>query len=134
MLLSALLLATAPAVEHELGDQLQTPVGRRFTSAYVKCYDDTVTGLNRWECAVDEAHRQDSKLNSAYRLAVGRGGASGQRAVRASQRAWLTQRDHACHARDLKFGLFDPSSDDGPNPWCVIDQTIRRTILLEKLR
>jgi uncharacterized protein YecT (DUF1311 family) len=134
ILVAALLLAAAPAVEHELGDQLNSLVGRRFTPAYVKCYDDTVTGLNRWECAVDEARRQDSALNTVYRITFAKVGAKGQSALRAGQRAWLARRDQACHAPNLKFGFFDPSTDNGPDPWCMIDETIQRTIWLEQLR
>ncbi|MDL2351911.1 MAG: lysozyme inhibitor LprI family protein [Pseudomonadota bacterium] len=135
--LTLVLLATTASanavIEHELGDALNSPTGRFYSQLYVECYDTTIRGMDRWYCAVDEAQRQDRQLNEAYGRVMGRLGVERKAKLRRSQRAWIVERDRKCHAPNLQFGLFDPSDDASPNPWCALDMTILRRLWLERL-
>lgn len=115
---------------HELGDALKTEAGRHYSATYIECYDTTILGRDRLGCAVEEAQRQDRRMNLAYRQTIMKLSKTQAAELRLKQRRWIAQRDQQCRAPDLRFDDFDPSNDNGPNPWCVLDMTILRTLWL----
>jgi uncharacterized protein YecT (DUF1311 family) len=133
IIVSALTAVTAGAeTGHELGDALYKRAGRHYSKAYVECYDKTVRGIDRWGCAIDEALLQNRRMNTTYRQVIVKLGKSPAIRLRRLQRAWIAERDSECHAPNLEFGYLDPGNDNGPNPWCVLDKTILRTLWLER--
>ena len=108
-------------------------VERRYTGAYSAClsHGDAAQGVTvaMRDCNDDELVRQNVALNAAYRSAMARRTTAQRENLRAQERVWIKQRD--------KLGQqVDGDGTDGLliSDGCYLDETIRRTIWLEKLR
>jgi uncharacterized protein YecT (DUF1311 family) len=117
---------------HELGNRLNTEVGRRYTRVYVQCYDQHIEGPKRWGCTRDEFDRQDVVLNATFKRLVSRLAPARRAALRKSQRTWIATRDAKCGTVE-PLQVSDPSVDK-PDIWCSLDETVKRTIWLERYR
>ena len=129
---AALLMAvSAPLLAHELGDRLNTTAGQRYSQGYIQCYDDTYRGRDRLGCTQNEMARQNVLLNRSYKLAMNRAGKMRRSELRKAQREWIVRRDRKCRSYEAAAGLTEPADESG-NPWCILDETIHRTIWLER--
>ncbi len=110
-----------------------TEVERRYTPAYDACmtHGDAGQGVTvaMRDCNDAELVRQDSALNVAYRQAMARRAPAQQAELRKQERLWIAHRDKIC-APEVDGGTAALLNSDG----CYLDETIRRTIWLEKLR
>lgn len=77
-------------------------------------------------CIEAELQAQDARLNAAYRAAMERLEPAGQNRLRAEERAWIRQRDAGCREQ-ATGGTIDRIQI----PSCVLDETIRRRLVLE---
>ncbi|MGP7796699.1 lysozyme inhibitor LprI family protein [Sphingomonas sp. CLY1604] len=82
-------------------------------------------------CFVADYRRADDRLNDVYRSTMKRLPPLRRSALRASQRAWLGQRDHAC---PLDTGNGVGTIETMNHPACLTAQTKRRTTWLTRLR
>ena len=122
--LTAPALAATPAVE------------TRYTKDYALCLesDDAANGIQSAmnACAYDEYTRQDGRLNQAYVMVMRRQAVAGKAKLRGLQRAWIKQRDVKCDAERMAYdgGSIAPLMFHT----CMTDQTISRTLWLERYR
>ncbi len=77
-------------------------------------------------CVNAELRVQDERMNTAYRSAMARLDAVGRAQLRSEQRAWIRQRDSGC-AENRTGGTIDMVDI----PSCLLDETIRRRLVLE---
>lgn len=77
-------------------------------------------------CFNAELRRQDVRLNDAYQAAMKRLGTTGKAWLRDEERKWIVQRDKSCEA-ERTGGTIDLVEV----PSCMVDETIRRTIVLQ---
>ncbi len=117
-------LAAEPAVE------------KRYTKDYSICMEvgpasEGVQGVMNG-CAYDEYTRQDARLNQAYVMIMRRQSVAGKAKLRTSQRNWIKQRDDKCRAERNEYegGSIAPLIFHS----CMTDDTIRRTLWLERYR
>jgi uncharacterized protein YecT (DUF1311 family) len=116
--------------------QSRAEVDKRYTPAFERCISsgDAAKGVTAgiMDCNGAENMRQDAKLNQTYRRVMGRLNPAQKAALRALQRDWIVQRDAGCHD--------DSGAEDGGTAAainyssCILDQTIMRTIWLERYR
>lgn len=144
LLLAAIALtATAPA----LAKAPPTPFGYTFTltpeqgptdprieqrhsAAFNACQQRAVTTRDTVDCYGQEFTRQDAALNRAWRAARAR--VKARTLLLAAQRSWIARRDLFCKSRADKYqgGTIMPVIYAS----CRVEQTIRRTMWLERLR
>ncbi len=112
------------------------PLAARYTKAYDRCLNtgDAARGVDpaMQQCNADELARQDARLNQAYGAAMARLSPAARADLRLHERAWIRHRDQVCQR-------YAPNGSNGTIAYleyaiCQIDETIRRTIRLEKLR
>lgn len=109
-----------------------TKYTRGFSQIYWACQRETGEGDHVYtRCAWDEYRRRDGELNAAYTRLMAVMAPEAAQGLRNQQRAWIKRRDAICE----QIRMQQP----GTNalhliPQCLADQTIRRTIWLEKLR
>lgn len=103
--------------------------GPHYSAAYQQCVHEADKGLTTYDrCLDDEYHRQDQRLNQAYRAAMQRIQPFRRPALRDFQRLWIRYRDRKCQLAYYpgrgSGGLMDMRD-------CRIRETIRRAIELE---
>ena len=82
------------------------------------------------ECLGSEYDRQDARLNQAYKMVMARLTAPQKESLRASQRLWIKRRDVNCHRKSkVEAG---GSMEHMIHTQCLVDETIERTVWLEK--
>lgn len=115
---STQLLAATPQIE------------RRYTPALKRCIDNSGYGdAAMTECYDIELSVQDGRLNQAYKMVMLRLSAARKTALRNEERAWIKRRDAVCqrHAAPEAGGtMYDVMLSS-----CMVDETIKRTIVLE---
>lgn len=110
------------------------PLEHRYSLAFNKCLNTgaAIQGSIRamLACTEDEIDVQDRLLNRTYNTLMTRLPSEKQVNLRNTERAWIERRDRKCPAGDAEMNgqlaLLD-------RPSCVLDETIRRTMALEKL-
>jgi uncharacterized protein YecT (DUF1311 family) len=111
-------------------------IEKRHTKAYDECLNngDAARGVQPAmnACVAMEYERQDGRLNQAYSMVMKRQNAAGKTKLRAAQRIWIKQRDRICAAEEKEYegGTMAPMIFHS----CLINETIERTIWLEKYR
>ncbi len=112
--------------------QSQAEVDSRRTAAFSQCLNSDLgqSGYGFTHCLGEEHARQDKALNQRYRAVMAKLGKRQQQRLRALQRQWIRDRDAACEQAQTRSGSINAQ------PWtqCMIDETIRRTIWLERYR
>jgi uncharacterized protein YecT (DUF1311 family) len=111
-------------------------VQKRYTRDYAICMENgpasegVQPAMNA--CAYEEYTRQDARLNQAYVMTMRRQAAVGKTKLRGSQRAWIKERDVKCAAErgEYEGGSIAPLIFHS----CMTDETIRRTLWLERYR
>ena len=111
-------------------------VEARYSAAYRTCLatGDAAKGVTSGmlDCNGTEIERQDARLNRTYRAVMARLAPPARAKLRASERAWIAERDRSCR-RDSKAaegGTLASVIYSG----CILDRTIERTMWLERYR
>jgi uncharacterized protein YecT (DUF1311 family) len=131
----ALILASL-SISNTLQAANTAEIEKRHTKAYDECLNngDAARGVQPAmnACVALEYERQDGRLNQAYSMVMKRQSAAGKTKLRASQRIWIKQRDRICAAEEKEYegGTMAPMIFHS----CLINETIERTIWLEKYR
>ncbi|WP_165356477.1 lysozyme inhibitor LprI family protein [Sphingosinicella sp. BN140058] len=124
----ALLLLACPA--RGQAEPTQQQIEAEYSPALDACLrsGDAARGVSvaMGACMREELALQDSRLNAAYAAIMKSLDRSGRAALRAEERSWIKQRDAACN--DVAVG---GTIDLVDIPNCLLDETIRRRILLE---
>jgi uncharacterized protein YecT (DUF1311 family) len=113
----------------------RTAITARYTKAYDECMNtgDAAQGITPAMrlCVSQELDRQDARLNRTYAMVMKRQNTQGKAALRFSQRGWIIKRDKQCRAEadEYEGGTIMPQIYTG----CLVDETISRTIWLEKI-
>jgi uncharacterized protein YecT (DUF1311 family) len=114
--------------------QAKSAVEARYSKEYNECMSsgDAANGVTSGvlDCIGAEIDRQDARLNQAYKMVMSRLNASRKTILRASERAWIGQRDARCRKASApeKGGTLASIIYSG----CILDETIKRIIFLEK--
>lgn len=111
----------------------QNAVERRYTSTYTNCLDESegITS-NMMDCIGAEIDVQDARLNQAYVMVMRPLAKPRKDVLRGLQRAWIKQRDAKCQRA---VGEEEGGSIAGIiYSSCILDETISRTIFLEKYK
>lgn len=103
----------------------------RYTAAFAACQKTAQTTSDNADCFVAEFARQDAALNRIWQAVFPRIPAGQRPLLRAAQRRWLAARDPFCRKESNGFsgGTIAPVIYVS----CRTEQTIRRTLWLEKL-
>jgi uncharacterized protein YecT (DUF1311 family) len=115
---------------------LDRAVEKRYTKDYHSCMDEgpAAQGIQPAMngCAADEHKRQDVVLNQTYERVKARQKTKGQARLLTLQRAWIKSRDRECAAQEKEYegGSMAPLIFHS----CMTDETIKRTIWLERYR
>lgn len=120
--------STAPA-----GDPAAAAFEARYTPTYNSCLNsgEAAAGVTAAmaECIAAELKVQDDKLNFQYAAAMHRLPADEGVKLRDVQRQWIKDRDAKCRAAANSGGTIDRLN----GPSCLLDETILRTMDLERL-
>jgi uncharacterized protein YecT (DUF1311 family) len=113
-----------------------SPVGKRYTRAFTDCMSSgeardgvpsAVVG-----CRAEEIDRQDAELNRSYQALMRRLSKPVQANLRSQQREWIVARDQSCRdemGEDEEGTLGQVTYTD-----CILDETIKRVLWLERYR
>jgi uncharacterized protein YecT (DUF1311 family) len=108
-------------------------VEARYTPHYDQCQStgDAADGVTTAiaACIADELRLQDGALNAEYQRIIRLPPAERAERLRETQRAWIAARDRECAAEARTGGTIDRIN----GPSCLLDETIRRTITLERM-
>lgn len=134
--LAALAALAALALAGPVSGRTASAVEARYSAAYRNCLatGDAAKGVTSGllDCNGTEIDRQDARLNRTYRAVMARLGPHGRTKLRASERAWIGERDRSCRraAKPSEGGTLASVIYSG----CILDRTIERTIWLERYR
>lgn len=108
-------------------------VEARYTPHYGQCQStgDAADGVTTAiaACIADELRLQDGALNAEYQRILRLLPADRAGRLRETERAWIVSRDRDCAAEARTGGTIDRIN----GPSCLLDETIRRTIILERM-
>ncbi len=106
---------------------------RYYTAGYNQCLKNSDGGdFSIRDCTVAEIAIQDGRLNEAYKLIMKRLMPSQMNELRQAERLWVQRRDATCKAEAVE--------EEGGTLWrvvysgCILDQTIKRRLFLEKYK
>ena len=107
-------------------------VEKRYTAQFNACQRKASSTPSIEACFAAEFARQDKELNRIWRLALPRFDASSRAQLLAAQRKWVAKRDPFCRSEADRFsgGTMAPVAYLS----CRVEETIKRTMWLEKLR
>jgi len=125
----ALALMIAPPAVAQTDDEVEA----RLTPAVRACERAPEKGgtLDQALCYKDEAVRQDQRLHEVWKQVAHRLSPAGRLAMRKRERQWIKERDSRCHE--------EAAGDIGTTAAymfnvCMANETIRRTMWLERVR
>lgn len=108
-------------------------IDARYSSPYRRCLarSDLNTILHD-QCNGQEMKRQDARLNAVWAAVFKRFDPASKPALRSAERAWIAERQKHCllQSKEAEGGTLEAIEYSS----CMVDETIRRTIWLEKLR
>lgn len=108
-------------------------IDARYTSPYRRCLArPDLNTILRDQCNAQEMKRQDARLNAVWAVTFKRLPPARQPALRSAERAWIADRQKHCllQSKEAEGGTLEAIEYSS----CMVDETIRRTIWLEKLR
>lgn len=121
--------APEPPIERP-ADVSDAAIKAQITPMLASCLEtgDAARGVSNamGGCFRDELRRQDAQLNAAYKAAMDRLGTTGKTWLRDEERKWIAQRDETCE--EARTG---GTIDMVEVPSCLVDETIRRRIVLQ---
>jgi uncharacterized protein YecT (DUF1311 family) len=113
-----------------------SPVGKRYSGSYAACLqnDQAAEGVPSAivACRAEEIDRQDAELNRKYQALMRRLAKPAQASLRGLQRDWIVARDQSCRdemGEDAEGSLGQVTYTD-----CILDETIKRILWLERYR
>lgn len=111
---------------------LDPVVGQRYTAQWKACQERAISTRAHETCFAAEFARQDKRLNRTWRLTLARVEPKLRGHLLAAQQKWVSERDPFCRSQSDRFrgGTIVPIVYVD----CRVEQTIRRTIWLERLR
>ena len=135
LVLAATLLASQPTASlrfpYDFPEQASPnnpAIDSRLNSAFLECVRNQAIDLpTKNRCISKERSQQDQTLNFTYQSVMQRQSPERREALRAAERAWIKGVASYCRQQDAEI-------TDGTDTPCIITETIRRTIWLEKLR
>ena len=105
----------------------------RYSPAYKSCLNsgEAAAGVTpaMADCIAEELQVQDERLNLQYATAMHSLPPSDALKLRDAQRQWIKDRDAKCQAAAASGGTIDLLN----GPSCLLDETILRTIDLERV-
>ncbi len=112
--------------------QVDPAINARYTKQLDACQKKAVATPDIADCFEDEFKRQDAALNVAWKAALQRVGPRSSAQLIAAERRWVAARDPFCSKASDQFkgGTIMPIVYSS----CRVEETIRRTMWLEKLR
>jgi uncharacterized protein YecT (DUF1311 family) len=113
--------------------QTQSQIEKRYSRVYAECMEAPggVTS-DMMDCNGSEIDIQDARLNQAYAMVMRPLTKPRKDTLRGLQRAWIKQRDAKCaRASDVERG---GSMAAIIYSGCILDETIKRTIILENYK
>ena len=130
LILAGLLAVPAAAAS---ADWMDREVGRRISRAHLSC-DEAASGRTgpTLDCNGQEFDLQDARLNRTYRRIMSTLPRAQRERLRASERAWIRKRDIACWNRAVRDDGGGGTMATLLTSACILSQTIRRTIRLER--
>lgn len=130
MRLSALAMLLLTCAASGQAEPTQQQVEAEYSPALSACLraGDAAKGVSvaMGACMREELALQDARLNAAYVAAMRSLDTSRRARLRVMERSWIKQRDAACN--DVAMG---GTIDLVDVPNCLLDETIRRRIMLE---
>lgn len=139
MLLALALAAGIPAYSFGPVLSLADPapshpeIDARYSPPYRRCLarDDLNTILHD-QCNAQEMKRQDARLNAVWAVVFKRLDPARRPALRSAERTWIADRQKHCllQSKEAEGGSLEAIEYSS----CMVDETIRCTIWLEKLR
>jgi uncharacterized protein YecT (DUF1311 family) len=110
----------------------QPAIQARYSVDYTECIADSMATPDIVFCTQVESRQQQSRLQSAFRRALERLPARRKASFRTAQALWLTGAGTRCDkaVADEQF----ESVKSAKRGQCMLDETIRRTIELERRR
>ena len=120
-------------LRHDDPEKPEPGIDAGQSSAYRACRNDPqVTTYSLEMCQITEMKLQDSALNLQWATTLARLGPDRVSILRAAERNWIKARNAHCNRKADEYagGTMAPVLYGS----CMIDETIRRTIWLEKLR
>ena len=112
--------------------QSDAEVAARISPALEKCQSAFENGgtFQQAMCEGAEASRQDQQLNKTWARVIVSLPPAEKKALRDKQRAWISQRDSDCQSEANDYAN---STAKYMFAACIVDETIRRTMWLERL-
>lgn len=111
----------------------KSKVEARYSPDYNTCMasGDAANGVTSglMDCSSAEIDRQDTRLNEAYKVVMMRFNPSQKSVLRASERAWIGERNARCFRASASEQGGSLAGVIYSN--CVLDETIKRLIWLE---
>lgn len=125
--LAALLILAGPA-----SAQTDAEVAARITPTLDQCQSAPENGgtYQQAVCEYAEASRQNDQLNKTWAHVIAGLPRAQQRTLRVKERAWIRRRDRECQS---EANDYINSTARDMYAACLVDQTIRRRIWLERL-
>lgn len=133
---ASLALLCAAALATPAQAQTQAQIEARYSGDYNRCMatGDAADGVDSAMAACTDAEiaRQDARLNLAYKATLARLTPAQKPALVSSERGWIVRRDNQCDntAAEFQGGTMAAVVRSG----CVLDETIKRTMWLERYR
>ena len=112
----------------------QSQIEARYSAAYNHCMasGEAAQGVDpaMQDCTRQEIDRQNDRLNQTYKTLMARLNAAQKATLRATERAWIGKRDARCRQESApeEGGTMANLIYSG----CILDETIKRTVWLEK--
>ena len=128
------LLATPLPASASPATEVEEAVSARYSVEWRRCTDGAVGDALMMGCISAEGPLQDAALNRVYRALLARLSRAHAARLRASQRAWLRNREGYCE-RGIGLPLRQWRTLERLRfSGCHLDSTVRRTIWLERYR
>ena len=119
----------------EVGERLAS-VGCKLSADYKRCMETGLAAIGNTvgilECNSAEIERHDAQLNTIYSATLARLNTAQKSMLRASERAWIKQRDARCDE--------EAAPEEGGSlakiiySECILIETIKRTIWLDSYK
>lgn len=110
----------------------QAEIEARYSAEFGECLKDGLATADTVFCVTTEAGQQESRLDRALAAALKRVSARRRPALRSAQAKWEEQSRAKCDAA-VAGEPFERVAD-AERGQCLLDETIRRTIEIERIR
>ena len=130
--LAAAAMAPAPQAAPSAVAAGQADVQAHYSESFTTCLEDALATADTVFCIAAEAQRVEPKLEQMLDEAVKRLSAKRRAAFRSAQVEWVSKTRAKCDS-EMEGEIFERSAQ-ARRGQCMLDETIRRTIELERKR